>query len=133
MNAAGSKLEEFTASLASRGKILANLLAKTHGAYFDEEFIEIANAELKNGSSFSFPVSELFSTAHKAQEKVGGLTLKSLRAAAMGWVVSTLSHAASINPESAIGDQDHAFKAAEGGIGKRDYDDDTVRQQTVRS
>ena len=106
-------------------------MAKTQGGFFDEEFKEIANAELKNGSSFSFPVSELFSTAHKAQEKVGGLTLKSLRAAAMGWVESALSHVASINPESAIGDQDHAFKAAEGGIGKHDYDEDVVRQQTV--
>ena len=48
-NAAASKLEEFTASLTSRGKILANLLAKTHGAYFDEELFEIANAELKGG------------------------------------------------------------------------------------
>ena len=49
----------------------------------------------------------------------------------MGWVESALSHVASINPKSAIGDQDHAFKAAEGGIGKHGDDDDAVREQTI--
>ena len=74
----------------------------------------IANAEVVN-PAYPFPWSNLFSpsaTRAKPEQKVGGVTLPSLRNACATWIESTLSQPSSCEKRSALGDEDQALSTA---------------------
>ena len=127
-NAAAKNIDTFAKGLSKSGRLLALLLAKTHGGSFDEDFERIAIAELAKG--YQFPITDLFSTTKK-EERIGGLPVDNLRDASVGWVQSTLSVASTVERTSAIGDQDHALRAATSKNNSVDTEADDISVQTV--
>ena len=62
LNAAEAKLAEFKQGLGKSGKLLVEFLSKIHGGSFDEEFDQMATAELAS-TAFTFPMSCLLYTS----------------------------------------------------------------------
>ena len=101
--------EAFRKDLSPTGKLVADLFAKTHGGGFNDDFVEIANAETKS-SAFSFTWHELFKG--KAEERVCGVSVPLLHAACLKWIASTLTQPTPPNSTSAIGDADRTLATA---------------------
>ena len=129
-NPTAQKVMVFAARLTPTGKLFAELLAKVHGGMFDDDFLGIADAELKAGA-YSFAFGSLFDEKGDSNVETG-----LLRTACLKWVKSTYDQPVglgSLESGSAIGDADRIMKLAlDGGDSKADGESDKIRKQPIQ-
>ena len=92
------------------GQAIAEVFWKLHGGAFDEEFMNIANAEAEC-ATFAFPWPDLFKDG-KPEEKVAGLDVQLLRQACLQWI-DVASKALATDPSADLGDTDNSLNAGQ--------------------
>ena len=125
-NSAAKAFDVFRETLSFTGKAFADLLSRTHGGGFDEEFRAIASAEVQS-AAFSFAWADLFKG--NASDTVQGLSLPLLHAACLKWIGSTASQPTGATAKSAIGDADRALSLAK--VNGCDHEEEKMRVKTI--
>lgn len=126
-HATGAAVEQFLKELTATGKLFAELLVGMYCGKFDEEFLQIADAELKT-AAFTFALTDLFKG--KPEDKVSGMELPLLHAGCVKWIESTVSQPTSGDTPSAIGDADRLLHLAQRGE-DADREEDHSRTKLV--